>query len=81
MSFNRKKNRKREREILQSLESHQHDSEDEVMRENDGKTILFQNNDVPLILSRESNYYTYGKTDCDEGLINAAFFWHQIIVS
>lgn len=78
MSSNRKQSRKRNREVLESLADCRDDSENEVKT---GKTILFQNGDASFTLDSESNYYTNGKTDYDENLIGADYYWHQIIVS
>lgn len=81
MSFNRKNSRKRNRDELNSLVESRGDSEDEMRDRKAVQTILFQNEDLPLILNERSSYFTSGKTNYDEELIGADNFWHQIIVS
>lgn len=80
MSVSGRKQRKRNREMLDSLLQPSDDLMDESICEETAKTILFQNGEIPLLLNEASNYYAYGKLDYDEQLIGSANFWHQITV-
>lgn len=74
-------NRKRRNEELSKLCQASGGNEDESEEEESAKVIQFQNGDTSLVLSSQSQNYSFGKCDYNELLIGAHDQWHQIIVS
>lgn len=80
MNVSGRKSRKRNQELLHQLYQPSSDVDDEMFGDETAKTILFQNEDLPLLLNEASNFYAHGKLDYDEQLMRSPFFWHQITV-